>query len=81
MPKGVSPRQSLLARFNVIAQRRLTQSEAAEFLGIDQPKVSALTRGKLSGFSMERLFHFLNILGRDVKITIKPKPRSREQAI
>lgn len=64
---------------NIIAQRHLTQAEAAELLGIDQPKVSALTRGKLSGFSMERLFHFLNLLGRDVKITIKPKPRSRQQ--
>ncbi len=45
---------------NIIARRRLTQAQAAELLGIDQPKVSALTRGKLSGFSMERLFHFLN---------------------
>ncbi|MDR3569552.1 MAG: helix-turn-helix transcriptional regulator [Syntrophobacteraceae bacterium] len=65
---------------NIITQRQLTQAEAAELLGIDQPKVSALTRGKLSGFSMERLFHFLNLLDRDVKITIKPKPRSRQQA-
>ena len=65
---------------NIINHRHLTQAEAAELLGIDQPKVSALTRGKLSGFSMERLFHFLNLLGRDVKITIKPKPRSRQQA-
>lgn len=65
---------------NIVAQRRLTQAEAAEILGIDQPKVSALTRGKLSGFSMERLFRFLNVLGRDVDISIKPKPRSRQQA-
>lgn len=64
----------------IIADRRLTQTQAAELLGIDQPKVSALTRGKLSGFSMERLFHFLNALGRDVQITVKPKPRSRQQA-
>jgi len=65
---------------NIITERRLTQTEAAELLGIDQPKVSALTRGKLSGFSMERLFHFLNTLGRDVQITVKAKPRSRQQA-
>jgi hypothetical protein len=39
-----------------------------------------MTRGKLSGFSMERLFHFLNVLGRDAQITAKPKPRSRQQA-
>ena len=65
---------------NVITERHLTQSQTAELLGIDQPKVSALTRGKLSGFSMERLFHFLNALGRDVHITITPKPESRHQA-
>lgn len=65
---------------NIITERRLTQTQAAELLGIDQPKVSALTRGKLSGFSMERLFLFLNALGRDVQITVKPKPQSRQQA-
>jgi len=64
----------------IIGSRRLTQTQAAELLGIDQPKVSALTRGKLSGFSMERLLQFLNALGRDVQITIKPMPRSRQQA-
>ena len=46
----------------LISARQLTQSEAAKLLGIDQPKVSALMRGKLSGFSTERLFRFLNAL-------------------
>jgi len=64
----------------IITKRHLTQAKAAELLGIDQPKVSALIRGKLSGFSMERLFHFLNALGRDVQIVVKAKPRSRQQA-
>jgi predicted XRE-type DNA-binding protein len=65
---------------SIITKRHLTQAMAAEILGIDQPKVSALIRGKLRGFSMERLFHFLNALGRDVQITVKTKPRSRQQA-
>ncbi len=64
----------------IIKKRHLTQAQAAELLGIDQPKVSALMRGKLAGFSMERLFHFLNALGRDVQIVVKAKPRSRQQA-
>ena len=34
-----------------IQRRRLTQGQAAAILGIDQPKVSALKQGKLSGFS------------------------------
>ncbi|MCL4401616.1 MAG: helix-turn-helix domain-containing protein [Acidobacteria bacterium] len=39
-----------------IQRRRLTQSQAAEILGIDQPKVSALKQGKLSGFSCSSNF-------------------------
>lgn len=64
----------------IITKRHLTQAEAAELLGIDQPKVSALMRGKLSGFSTARLFRFLNALGRDVEIVVKRKPSSRSKA-
>ena len=42
-----------------IQRRRLTQSEAAPILGIDQPKVSALKQRKLSGLSIERLMRLL----------------------
>ncbi|MBI4465083.1 MAG: XRE family transcriptional regulator [Acidobacteria bacterium] len=64
-----------------IERQRLTQSEAANILGIDQPKVSALRQGKLSGFSIERLLRFLLLLGRDIEITVKEKPNSRAAAI
>ncbi len=64
----------------VIEERGLTQVEAAEIMGVDQPKVSALVRYRLNGFSMERLYRFLNALGRDVEIVVSPKPKSREQA-
>jgi predicted XRE-type DNA-binding protein len=56
----------------IIKREKLNQTQAARRLGIDQPKVSALLNGKLSGFSMERLFHFLNRLGQDVNINIEP---------
>ena len=62
-----------------IRARRLTQTRAARLLKIDQPKISRLLRGQLSGFSTERLMHFLTLLGRDVEITVKPTPRSRRQ--
>lgn len=55
----------------------LTQKQAAERMGLDQPKVSALMRGKLTGFSIERLVRGLVALGRDVEITVRPKPDSR----
>ncbi|SPF56646.1 Transcriptional regulator, XRE family [Candidatus Sulfopaludibacter sp. SbA4] len=63
-----------------IQRRRLTQSRAAAILGIDQPKVSALKQGKLSGFSIERLMRFLLLLGRDIEITVKSKPNTRSAA-
>jgi predicted XRE-type DNA-binding protein len=54
-----------------------TQAEAAEKLGISQPKVSALLNYKLEGFSVERLMHFLTALDQDLEIVIREKPRSR----
>jgi len=40
------------------ARRKLTQAEAATLLEVDQPKVSALKRSRLSGFSLDRLVRF-----------------------
>jgi predicted XRE-type DNA-binding protein len=64
----------------IIARRRLTQAAAAECLGINQPKVSALANHKLEGFSVERLLTFLTALDRDIEIVIRKKPRSRPTA-
>jgi predicted XRE-type DNA-binding protein len=65
-----------------IEERELTQAQAAELLGIDQPKVSALVRGRLSGFSMERLYRFLNALGKDVEIVVRsPATRRVEPGV
>jgi len=62
----------------IIRERSLTQQAAASLLGIDQPKVSALLAGQLSGFSLERLARFLTLLGRDVQIVVRQTspPRS-----
>lgn len=57
-----------------LSARGLTQAEAAEFMGTTQAKVSAIVRCKLDGFSIDRLFRFLNALDQDVEITITPKP-------
>ena len=58
-----------------IRQRRLTQAAAAELMGIDQPKVSAMLAGKFRGYSVERLMRFLVALGHDVEIVVKPVKR------
>ena len=62
-----------------IRARRLTPTRAAHILQIDQPKISRLLRGQLSGFSTERLMRFLTLLGRDVEIIVKRAPRSRRR--
>ena len=55
-----------------IEARGLTQMEAGELLGINQPKVSALKHGQLTDFSVERLMKFLVSLGQRVEIRIHP---------
>ena len=59
----------------LITGQGLTQSAAAKILGIDQPKVSALLRGRLSGFSTERLMKFLTALGQDVQIVVRARSK------
>lgn len=63
---------ALIAR--VLRTRELTQAAAAKLLGIDQPKVSELLRGRLTRFSTERLITLLTRLGRDVDIVVR-EPR------
>jgi predicted XRE-type DNA-binding protein len=65
---------------DIIQKRHISQAEAAKILGTVQPKISAIMNGKLSGFSLERLIYFLNVLGSDVQIIVKPKPPRRKSA-
>ena len=50
----------------------LTQAEAAERMGITQPKVSALLRGEFSNLSERKLMDCLNRLGYDIEIKVRP---------
>ncbi|MGQ0637160.1 MAG: helix-turn-helix domain-containing protein [Planctomycetaceae bacterium] len=56
----------------IITERKLTQARAAALVGLDQPKVSALVRGRVDGYSLDRLFRFLNALGQDIEINVRP---------
>jgi len=81
---GYPDSESMLVKAQLIAkiaeivqQRALTQARTAEILGLTQPKVSALLKGRFRGVSEHRLLECLTRLGRDVHIVIKPTPRSR----
>lgn len=63
----------------LIEQKGCTQTQTAERTGLDQPKVSHLLRGRLSGFSADRLFAVLNRLGHSVEVRISAKERAPEK--
>lgn len=65
----------------LIASNQLTQVEAAKLLGLDQPKISALNRGLLKGFSVERLFKLLAMLNQDIEIIIRPHRGRQKHSI
>ena len=58
----------------IVQERGLTQRQAAQILEIDQPKVSAISWGRLSDFSLERLLMLVNRLGMDIDIAMSPNP-------
>ncbi|HEX5886296.1 MAG TPA: helix-turn-helix transcriptional regulator [Pyrinomonadaceae bacterium] len=64
----------------LIEKKGLTQAQTAERIGLDQPKVSRLLRGQLSGFSADRLFAILNRLGHSVEVRISAKERAPENS-
>jgi len=62
----------------IIKARHLTQVQASEILGLSQPKLSEMLRGKFRGISEAKMMECLLLLGRDVQIVVKSAPRSRK---
>jgi len=58
----------------IIRGRKLTQVQASRLLGLSQPDVSRLLRGRFRDYSLERLLRLLMALDRDVDIVIRLKP-------
>lgn len=64
-----------------IAEQGITQKDAAELLSITQPEVSNLGKGRLSGFTFDRLYHCLIALNMDIEISVKKhSTRARKPA-
>jgi predicted XRE-type DNA-binding protein len=70
-------RSLLQALQETIRGRGWKQVEAAARLGIDQAKVSKILAGQMAGFSVERLVHYLSLLGQDVEVTVRRAPRGQ----
>jgi predicted XRE-type DNA-binding protein len=58
-----------------IRERGFTQAEAAERMGLTQPKVSSLLRGEFSNFSERKLMDCLSRLGYDIEIRMRKTSR------
>ncbi len=56
----------------------LTQTEAAERMGLKQPDLSALLHGKVNGYSVERLARCLSALGDEVRLSVTASDGSED---
>ena len=65
----------------LIDQRELSQTAAAEAMGMSQPKVSQIRRYKLQNISLERLMQALVSLDQHVEIVVQPARRSQAPGI
>jgi len=72
-PEGEQAKADLAIEIiKVIRSRDLTQQQAAEIMGIRQPKVSRIMRGRLDGISQDALIGFLRNLGQNIEVTVSP---------
>ena len=62
----------------IIKLRKLTQIQAAALLGMQQPKLSNMLRGRFRGISESKMLECLTLLGRDIQIVVKTASRSRK---
>lgn len=55
----------------ILKKKGLKQANAAKLLGVDQSKISLISKGRLADFSIERLIRYLNLLNQDVEIIVR----------
>ncbi len=63
---------------DTIKERDLTQQEAAQMCGTDQPTLSKVLRGRMESVTIDKLAAWLNALGRTVEIRVRPYDRGAE---
>src|ERR1051325_8783774 len=68
IPKGILAKEIA----SILADKNLTQTEAAWLMKDAPSQVSLVVTGKLRGFSTERLIRMLARLGRDIDIVVRP---------
>ena len=56
---------------SILNKKRWSQEKSASFLGLKQPKISLLSRGQFSGFSLGKLISLLSKLNQNIEIVVK----------
>ena len=64
-----------------MSERKLTQAQAAQAMGLSQPDVSRLLKGQFRDVSVERIMRMLTRLGCEVDIVIKAPGRKRASSV
>jgi predicted XRE-type DNA-binding protein len=59
----------------IVKARKWSQQQAADVLGLTQPKLSLMLRGQFRGISEAKMLECLTRLGRDVQIVVGPARR------
>jgi predicted XRE-type DNA-binding protein len=70
----------MIALTDHIAKQGWTQSEAAVHLGVTQPRISDLTRGKFSEFGLDHLVTMLARAGMTVDIRVRRRATGKRAA-
>ncbi|MBP2551609.1 putative XRE-type DNA-binding protein [Neorhizobium galegae] len=74
-PENIKLRSALLSEIAThIKTRNCTQSETARQLGISQPRISDLMRGKVHMFTLDTLVKIAAASGLDVEVRLSAKP-------
>lgn len=55
----------------LVTKSALVQNEAAEMLGITQPRLNDLLKGRIEKFSLDALVNMLARVGKEVKMTVR----------
>ena len=72
----------MMALTGYIQERKITQSRAARIMGVSQPRISDLVRGKIGRFTIDTLVNMVIAAGLkvDVDITVG-RPRAKNQQV
>lgn len=73
----------MMALSDYIQERKITQSRAARIMGVLQPRISDLVRGKIGSFTIDTLVNMVTAAGLKVDVDItagRPGPKNKRVA-